>query len=219
MILAEPSPSQGDLHFSLLGFPGADPSLFLADGAVAGVSLRRSGSSSPCGLWPCCCAFSCTSWGTRWSCGPMDFDPSIVLYSFGGLAIPHPGRYGVRRPGPWGDMLIAFAGPASGFILAAVLVLGLHYLGGYPVSIFDPSWRDVVPVVLVPNATCPSSCISFFISPCVGPAESLADLSAGRRPNRPADLRPDQSAGCDTPVVDPFGDRRRDDGCVFRHAV
>ena len=57
------------------------------------------------------------------------YRPSIVLYSFGGLAIPHSGRYGVRRPGPWGDMLIAFAGPASGFILAAVLALGLHYLG------------------------------------------------------------------------------------------
>ena len=76
----------------------------------------------------------------------MDIAPSIVLYSFGGLAIPHPGRYGVRRPGPWGEMLIAFAGPASGFILAAVLALGLHYLGGYPVTIFEPSWRDVVPM-------------------------------------------------------------------------
>ena len=64
--------------------------------------------------------------------------PSIVLYSFGGLAIPHPGPR-VRRPGPWGEMLIAIAGPASGFILAAVLALGLHYLGGYPLMIFDSS--------------------------------------------------------------------------------
>ena len=94
------------------------------------------------------------------------YRPSIVLYSFGGLAIPHPGRYGVRRPGPWGEMLIAFAGPASGFILAAVLALGLHYLGGYPVTIFQSSWRNVVPVVIIPNHLLGlPSCISFFRSP------------------------------------------------------
>jgi Zn-dependent protease len=56
------------------------------------------------------------------------------LYSFGGLTIPHPGPNGARRPGPWGEMLISIAGPASGFILAAVLALGLNYLGGYPVG-------------------------------------------------------------------------------------
>ena len=77
------------------------------------------------------------------------FYPSIVLYSFGGLAIPHSGRIGVRRPGPWGDMLISFAGPASGFLLAAVLAMGLHYLGGYPSR--SNSTCDVVPAVFVPN--------------------------------------------------------------------
>ena len=88
------------------------------------------------------------------------------MYSFGGLAIPHPGPYSVRRPGPWGEMLISFAGPASGFILAAVLVLGLHYLGGYPFMIFDPSWRDVVPAVIrSQSSTCSTSCILFFIFP------------------------------------------------------
>ena len=34
----------------------------------------------------------------------------------GGLAIPHAGRNSIRRPGPWGQMLISFAGPASGLI-------------------------------------------------------------------------------------------------------
>ena len=54
----------------------------------------------------------------------------------------------LRRPPsrPVGRYADSFAGPASGFILAAVLALGLHYLGGYPVSIFESSSRDVVPV-------------------------------------------------------------------------
>ena len=78
------------------------------------------------------------------------FRPSIVLYSFGGLTIPHPGPDGARRPGPWGEMLISIAGPASGFLLADVLALGLYYLG-YPVMVFEPTWRDAVPVVVVPN--------------------------------------------------------------------
>jgi len=78
---------------------------------------------------------------------------SIVLYAFGGLAIPRASHPGTRRPGPWGNMLIAFAGPASGFIVAAIMVLGCRLLG-YPV-IFrqDHSWYDVVPMVAVPNLT------------------------------------------------------------------
>jgi Zn-dependent protease len=44
-------------------------------------------------------------------------------------------------------MLISIAGPASGFILAAVLALGLHYVGGYPLGVY----LRVVPFVLVPN--------------------------------------------------------------------
>jgi len=147
VILAEPPPSQGDLHFSLLGFPvRIHPwfwlvALFLGDLHADPIFVI---------LWVVAMVLCILlhELGHAVVMRAYGFCPSIVLYSFGGLAIPHPGRNGVRRPGPWGDMLIAFAGPASGFILAAVLTLGLFYVGGYPVGIF----LRVVPQVFVPNA-------------------------------------------------------------------
>ena len=149
MILAEPSSSQGDLHFTLLGYPVRIHPLFWL------LTLLLSGLGNPIFviLWVLAVLLCILlhELGHAVVMRAYGYYPSIVLYSFGGLAIPQPGRYGVRRPGPWGDMLIAFAGPASGFILAAVLVLGLHYVGGYPLMIFDSSWRDVVPLVIVPN--------------------------------------------------------------------
>ena len=150
MILAEPPPSQGDLHFTLLGFPvRIHPFFWLS------ALLLSNLHSEPIVviLWVAAMIVCILlhEIGHALVMQTYGYCPSIVLYSFGGLAIPHPGRFGVRRPGPWGDMLIAFAGPAAGFVLAAVLTLGLHYVGGYPVRIFDPSWRDVVPLVILPN--------------------------------------------------------------------
>ena len=72
MILAEPPPSQGDLHFSLLRVSGANPSPVLAVGTIAGLFSAKIRSLSPLGLWPWCSAFSCTNWATRQSCKPMD---------------------------------------------------------------------------------------------------------------------------------------------------
>ena len=150
MILSEPSPSQGDLHFDLLGFPVRIHPFFWLAAVFLGFSLR---DPILVGLWVVAVLLCILlhELGHALVMRAYGYGASIVLYTFGGLAIPHPGRYGARRPGPWGDMLIAFAGPASGFVLAAVLTLGLHYLGGYPVRIFRPSWHDVVPIVGIPN--------------------------------------------------------------------
>ncbi len=163
MILAEPPPSQGDLHFSLLGFPvRINPWFWLS-------ALLLSGLGNPIGvaMWvgAMLLCILLHELGHSFVMRAYGFDPSIVLYSFGGLAIPHSGRYGIRRPGPWGDMLIAFAGPASGFLLAAILALGLHYLGGYEVSMFDPTWRDVVPAVIIPRqTTAPQAYLIVFLN-------------------------------------------------------
>ena len=149
MILAEPSPSQGDLHFSLFGFPvRINPWFWL-------VALFLSGLGAPVSvfLWIAAMLICILlhELGHAVVMRAYGYRPSIVLYSFGGLAIPHAGRNSIRRPGPWGQMLISFAGPASGFLLTAILVLGLHYLGGYRVWVFEPSWRNVVPIAGVPN--------------------------------------------------------------------
>ena len=163
MLLSEPPPSQGDFHFSLLGYPvRIHPFFWLS-------TLFLSGLGRPIHviLWVVAVLVCILlhELGHAVVMRYYGYRPSIVLYSFGGLAIPHPGPYTGRRPGPWGNMLISVAGPASGFILAAVLVLGLHYLDGCPVvrdfadvtqadlrashnvvAIFLPTWRDVSPV-------------------------------------------------------------------------
>jgi len=145
VILAEPPPSQGDLHFSLLGFPvRIHPMFWLSAILLSNLSEKPIFVL----LWVAAMILCILlhELGHAVVMRAYGYRPSIVLYSFGGLAIPHPGRNGVRRPGPLGDMLIAFAGPASGFLLAAVLTLGL-YLGGYQVEIF----MRVVPQVFIPN--------------------------------------------------------------------
>lgn len=150
MILTEPPPSQGDLHFSLVGYPvRIHPYFWLATlllGPMRGDPIHAI-------MWVMA-VLLCILLHELGHAVVMKFFgyyPSIVLYSFGGLAIPHPGPYRVRRPGPWGDMLIAFAGPASGFILTVILVLAFHYLGGCQFEIFQPSWRDVVPTIDINN--------------------------------------------------------------------
>ncbi len=150
MILAEPSPSQGDLHFSLLGFPvRINPWFWL-------VSAFLASSRDPVrvGLWILAVLLCILlhELGHAIAMRAYGYRPSIVLYSFGGLAIPHPGSYGIRRPGPRGDMLISFAGPASGFLLAAALVLPVYCLAIlYPHDYGLAFYFRVVPVVFVPN--------------------------------------------------------------------
>jgi Zn-dependent protease len=146
VILAEPPPSQGDLHFSLLGCPVRINPWFWLTTLFLG-NLNREPVYVL--MWVVAVLFCILlhELGHAVVMRYYGYRPSIVLYSFGGLAIPHPGPYTGRRPGPWGNILISIAGPASGFILAAVLVLALHYVGNYPVGIV----LRVVPVVLVPN--------------------------------------------------------------------
>lgn len=146
MFLAEPSPSPYDLHFTLGRFPvRIHPwfwltTLFLGD-------LNRPPLLVLMWVAAVLLCILLHELGHAVVMQFYGYRPSIVLYSFGGLAIPHPGPYTVRRPGPWGDMLIAFAGPLSGFLLAAVLVFLLHFVGGYRLEIID----HVVPLVIVPN--------------------------------------------------------------------
>ncbi len=54
--------------------------------------------------------------------------PSILLYTFGGLAIYNPTRRDPRK-----QMLISLAGPAAGFLLAGALIL-IFKLRGHPVT-------------------------------------------------------------------------------------
>lgn len=151
MILAEPPPSQGDLHFMLLGFPVRINPWFWLVAVIMGLDLQ---DPILVGLWVVAMLLCILlhEIGHAVVMQAYGFAPSIVLYSFGGLAIPHAGRSGVRRPGPWGEMLISFAGPASGFLLAAALLLPIYYLAiHHPHDYGLGRYFHVVPYVVVPS--------------------------------------------------------------------
>jgi stage IV sporulation protein FB len=150
VLLAEPSTSEYDLHFRLLGYPVRIHPYFWLVTLFMG-PLKEPAIFSVMWVVAVLLCILLHELGHAVVMKFYGFFPAIVLYSFGGLAIPRRGPYNARRPGPWGDILIAFGGPASGFILTAILVASLHYLGGCPVIVFEPTWREVVPIVLVPN--------------------------------------------------------------------
>ena len=90
------------------------------------------------------------------------FQPWIVLYGLGGQTSYDQG-YGFRTAGarPIQQILISFAGPAAGFLLAGIVLLGLA-LSGYGPGIgwFGP-WR----VPLVPRlAWFPNAQVGDFIN-------------------------------------------------------
>ena len=95
MILAEPPPSQGDLHFALLGFPVRIHPMVLAVGAVAGIWAE---DPILVAIWVVAMVLCILlhELGHAVVMQAYGYRPSIVLYSFGGLAIPHPGP--LRRP-------------------------------------------------------------------------------------------------------------------------
>jgi Zn-dependent protease len=152
VFLAEPPPSQGDIHFSLLGFPVRIHWLFWVVTAVLGWN-GSGGDLVVLASWVVAVLLCILlhELGHAVVMREFGYDASIVLYSFGGLAIPRSRSSHGREAGVWAQILISFAGPASGFILAALLALGLHFLGGYQVHFMEGSWRDVVPRVFLPN--------------------------------------------------------------------
>ena len=61
------------------------------------------------------------------------FQPRVVLYSFGGLAIPDSGysSYGGPRVGPRERILYTIAGPAAGFFVAGIVMIIVLAVGGH----------------------------------------------------------------------------------------
>jgi len=152
VFLAEPPPSQGDIHFRLLGFPVRIHPFFWLMTLMLGLN---GATTDPLVFLTWVVAVTLCillhELGHAIVMREFGYDASIVLYSFGGLAIPRGRRWGAREPGAWGQILILLAGPGSGFLLALLMIVGLHYLGGYHVNFMETSWRQIVPRVDLPN--------------------------------------------------------------------
>jgi membrane-associated protease RseP (regulator of RpoE activity) len=66
-----------------------------------------------------------------------------------------------RGAGPLGQVLISAAGPAAGFLLAAVLVLGIVLAGHGSTLFFERLW-GLLPEVWLPNARLGDLCNDIF---------------------------------------------------------
>lgn len=149
MILAEPPRTHYDLHFVLAGVPVRIHPLFWLVSVLLG--LPRNGSSLDGGppaavivlIWVAAVFVSILvhEMGHAFAIRHYGWRPRVVLWQLGGLAIwdtsdsPYSYSYEYNRNenNPWAKIAIAAAGPAAGFLLAA-LVVGICYATKHPVT-------------------------------------------------------------------------------------
>ena len=145
MLLAEPSPSQLDLHFSLLGIPVRITPWFWLTAAILGWNVAQE-LSGPQGIgismgaalliWTAAVLISITvhEFGHALTFRAFGVASHVVLYQFGGLAVPEVtfGSYG-RGQGenPWKQILISMAGPGAQLLLAIAVAAAFHFSGYY----------------------------------------------------------------------------------------
>ena len=151
MIFQEPGHSPYDLRFMLLGFPVRISWTFWAAGCVFGWGLVDGIDSyfreaSPgvlplLMLWNLCLSVSILihELGHALAFRQNGINASIVLYHFGGMAIPNstfmPGR-SLGGLSPKQNIWISFAGPLAQ-IASAVLLMCLVKVAGYRLSVLE----------------------------------------------------------------------------------
>jgi Zn-dependent protease len=128
VLLSEPQRTAYDLQFSLAGIPVRVHPFFWI---IAALPMAQSGMQiTPFLLWVAVVFVSIVfhEMGHALAFRYFGWHSHIVLYSFGGLAIPD-ASYGSRRQTPQSRMIISLAGPVAGFLLAALVVLVVVMLG------------------------------------------------------------------------------------------
>ncbi|MFO0825363.1 MAG: site-2 protease family protein [Gemmataceae bacterium] len=137
-MLAEPDRTPYDVNFRLLGFPVRIHPLFWLGAALLGASWLDAGLQY-LAIWIAVVLISILvhEMGHAIAFRMFGSDSYIVLWMFGGLAVP---RSGVRVR--WQRIVVALAGPAAGFLLCGILY-GTHQLtdwggraNGRPVMVF-----------------------------------------------------------------------------------
>jgi Zn-dependent protease len=143
MLLQQPSESPYDLRFHLFGFPIRIAWGFWVASIIFGFELVRGienyfGADSPGRLpllvmWAACLLVSILihELGHAFAFRRSGTESSIVLYHFGGLAIPRSdARTGFeKRSGPVNDIWISFAGPFAQLSSAMLLAAVVHFAG------------------------------------------------------------------------------------------
>lgn len=151
MLLGEPPRTQADLNFSLLGIPVRVHPMFWLVALLLGFGARDAASIL---IWigAVFVGVLVHELGHALTIRAFGMYPWITLYSFGGLA-SYDQRSSIRSAGmqPLGQVLISLAGPAAGFLLAALLLLGV-WAAGYGETMQIDVLHGHFPAVLLPNA-------------------------------------------------------------------
>ena len=149
-MIGEPPRTQGDLNFTLLGIPVRVHPLFWL---VALLLNYRSQDVASMLTWIVAVFFAilCHELGHAGVMRAYGFQPWITLYGMGGLTSYDPGRSRSSKGAePLGQILIALAGPAAGFLLAAALAAGITLAGhaGYAGHLYFVNPFGLRPVVV-----------------------------------------------------------------------
>lgn len=131
MLLGEPARSQGDLNFSLGGFPiRVTPGFWLAC-LLLGLGPTDNGNPQSVPPWILAVFLSILihELGHAFAFRLYGIPAHVVLYHFGGLAVPHGGAAPWGSRDPRGRMLIASAGPAAQLVAAGILMAILAWSG------------------------------------------------------------------------------------------
>lgn len=141
MFLSEPNRTDYDLSFSLFGFPVRVHPAFFIMPIMLGRGLVSDSVNTGVGLVVVIAIFFVSilvhELGHAVAFRYYGLPSRIVLYWMGGLAIPDSGNpWGRQTKGaltPNQQIVISFAGPAFGFLLAGLLVVVTYLLGGHVV--------------------------------------------------------------------------------------
>jgi Zn-dependent protease len=125
-VFAEPARTPYDLNFRLFGFPVRIHPLFWLGAALLGANTLNAGLHFML-VWIAVVLISILvhELGHAFAFRRFGADSHIVLWMFGGLAVPDSGV-----SGRWRRILVALAGPFAGFVLCG-LVYGSHKLTGW----------------------------------------------------------------------------------------
>ncbi len=140
MFFVEPPDSPYDLRFTVAGVPVRVHPMFWAVTLLFGATADSRPQFVM--LWMAA-VFACIlvhELGHVAAFRYYGMNAHVVLYAFGGLAVPSAGRWGGRGRSheTWlQDVVISLAGPVAGFAFAAVLLLGLAASGHKPQVTFN----------------------------------------------------------------------------------
>jgi stage IV sporulation protein FB len=129
VLLSEPPKTPYDVHFTLLGIPMRIHPMFWLMTLILGANSRDARSLL---IWMVAVLISITfhELGHAAAFRAYGLFPWITLHGFGGVTSCNPGQSrGGRGFRPFDQILISFAGPAAGFVLAGAIALAMIYSG------------------------------------------------------------------------------------------